>query len=89
MADPQQILKSLYKLMTQPGTIYSHSNIKQDRVCLWHIVKIPPLCFPQLKKALMGSGNCSWVCQENLNQLSTSSLLHQVYKKNKKYKNKK
>lgn len=59
MTDPHQILKTLNKLLTWPGTIYSQRNTKQDPVCLWHIVKIRSSRFPRLRKALMGSGNCS------------------------------
>ena len=69
MTDPQQVLKTLHKLLTRPGTIYSQRNTKQDPVCLWHIVKIRSSRFLQLRKALMGSGNCSCVCQATLNQL--------------------
>lgn len=59
MTDPRQILKTLHKLLTRSGTIYSQCNTKQDPVCLWHIVKIRSSRFSQLRKALMGSGNCS------------------------------
>lgn len=69
ITDPQQILKTLHKLLTRPGTIYSQHNTKQDPVCLWHIVKIRSSRFLQLRKALMGSGNCSCICQAMLNQL--------------------
>lgn len=69
ITDPRQILKTLHKLLTQPGTFYSQHNTKQDPVCLWHIVKIRSSCFLQLRKALMGSGNCTCICQAMLNQL--------------------
>lgn len=75
MTDCRQILKTLYKLMTRPGPIYSRSNTKQDPVCLWLIVKIHSSRFPQLRKASTGSGNCSCVCQATLNPLSSSSSL--------------
>lgn len=75
MTDRRQILKTLYKLMTRPGPIYSRSNTKQDPVCLWLIVKIHSSRFPQLRKASTGSGNCSCVCQATLNPLSSSSSL--------------
>lgn len=69
MTDPQQILRTLHKLLTRPGAIYSQCNTKQDPVCLWHAVKMCSSCFPQLRKTLMGSGNCSCICQAMLNQL--------------------
>lgn len=69
VTDPRQILKTLRELLTRPSTIYSQCNTKQDSVCLWHIVKICSSCFLQLRKALIGSGNCSCICQAMLNQL--------------------
>lgn len=69
MTDPQQMLRTLHKLLTRPGAIYLQHNTKQDPVCLWPAVK---MCSPrslQLRKALMGSGNCSCICQAMLNQL--------------------
>lgn len=85
MTDPCQILKTLHKLLTRPGTIYSQRNTKQDPVCLWHIVKIRSSRFLQLRKASMGSGNCSCVCQAMLNQLFPPHYSFGLNRQQRKY----